>query len=229
MANIKGLEPETGNTIGNLSSNIPLKIDPVSQGDDHIRATKRALQASFPAIGTEEVELTATQINNAFNFYQIGMVTHFVVPTGGSVILPEGWYLCDGGTYLGIIVPNCLDKHIKATHALEATRSQGGINSITLEFNNVGLVASQMFPHKHIITATFRQSGDTDGGSGGEYKANWGYDSTQTLVSKGGSSNPDLAGAADPHIHPISSPIRNNQPVHMITLTAIYLGLTGGV
>jgi len=39
---------ETGNTISNLKPGWPLKSDPKSQGDDHIRVIKRILQTQFP-------------------------------------------------------------------------------------------------------------------------------------------------------------------------------------
>jgi len=39
---------ETGNTISNLKPGWPLKSDPKSQGDDHIRIIKHILQTQFP-------------------------------------------------------------------------------------------------------------------------------------------------------------------------------------
>ena len=224
MANTKGLEPDTGNTIGNLSSNTPLKIDPVSQGDDHIRATKRATQATFPSIGLGSVTLTADQMANDFLLVYKGMIAHFVLTLGAPVVLPPGWYLCDGSEIFdtNTFLPNLLDKHIKVKSATEPTGTEGGLNSVTLEITNTGLLGNQLPAHTHQATIEFRKNQDIDDSAVEDTT----MDSATTAITTSSiGGNPDLSGAADPHTHPITEQTRNNQPYHMVTITAMYLGL----
>ena len=50
---------EVVNVIEDLDPNWPLGDDPVSQGDDHIRNIKKAVQGSFPNLGPNPVTKTA--------------------------------------------------------------------------------------------------------------------------------------------------------------------------
>ena len=55
---------DNANFIAELSITDPPGTDPLAQGDDHIRTTKRAVQQSFPFID-KQVDLTADQLNQA--------------------------------------------------------------------------------------------------------------------------------------------------------------------
>ena len=55
---------DSANFIAELSITDPPGTDPLSQGDDQIRTTKRATQQSFPFID-KQVDLTADQMNEA--------------------------------------------------------------------------------------------------------------------------------------------------------------------
>lgn len=80
---------EVVNVIEDLDPNWPLGDDPVSQGDDHIRNTKKAVQGSFPNLGPNPVTKTAEEINASG------------IPTGSMIITAaagasSGYLLCDG-------------------------------------------------------------------------------------------------------------------------------------
>ena len=221
MAKTRGLEPEEGNTIGNLTSNTPLEIDPISQGQEHIRAIKRATQASFPSIGSSEVTLTATQMENDFLLVYKGMIAHFVLAVGAPIKLPVGWYVCDGIPVFDVSIPNLLDKHLKVASAIEPTGTEGGLNSITLVIENVGLKGNQLPAHTHPATLPFKKSSELDDGSVEDTT----MDNGAVVVTTSTVGGNPVTGEADPHIHPITEQTRNNQAVHMVTVAAIYLGL----
>ena len=213
MANIKGLEPETGNTIGNLSNNTPLKIDPVSQGDDHIRAVKRATQATFPSVGLDTVNLTTGEVNQTYNLIFIGMISHFHIVVG-TVLLPSGWYPCDGGEYLGVTVPNTINKFIKVMSATEPTGTTGGSHTaVPPELTDPHtLIESEMPPHTHTVVMEHGVGGETQAGSG--YSALNEYEHTSELSYVGGGLG---------HTHAVIT--QDNRPLHTTLITAIYLGI----
>lgn len=204
----RGLEPETGNTVGNLSSNVPLKIDPVSQGDDHLRATKRATIFTFAGIGVETVDLTAQDMNHTFARVGVGMTAWFTGP------LPPGWYPLDGQPHNGVIVPNGIDKATKGTSASQEEGSVGGLNSVTLIVAPVALSASQLHPHTHTVT-TYSTVGPEAGRRNDEGEAANYTSQTRTLSSS--------AGVSNTHTHAVS--VRDNRPVSFLAIKAIYLGI----
>jgi len=60
---------ETGNTISNLKPGSPLKSDPKSQGDDHIRVIKHILQTQFPdGVGGSGFKIPLTATTQQFNW-----------------------------------------------------------------------------------------------------------------------------------------------------------------
>ena len=210
-------------TIDGLDANAPLEREPVSLGDDEIRGMKTAIQGSFPNLGVGTVDVNATQIIHMYNRFSIGMVTQYIVPSG-VVVLPEGWYPCDGLLHNGYTTPNLIDKQIKIAYVDQPTGTVGGLNSVTLVVAPVALLGTQLPSHSHVATINIRQESEgsdsldeSDGETGGSMEI--------TLSTTGGDDTPE----ADPTLakaHNHTASVLNNQPAVMFSLTAMYLGLT---
>ena len=112
---------ETGEFITDLVPTNPGADDPKSQGDDHIRLTKKVVQQSFPNVDAE-VSATAAQMDSweariaalesaEVGGVDVGAVVAFPVTPGAE------WLLCDGAavnrttfadlfTFLGVFYGN---------------------------------------------------------------------------------------------------------------------------
>ncbi|CAH7076021.1 hypothetical protein VCHA52P454_10716 [Vibrio chagasii] len=87
-----GLEPDENITIGGLIAAWPLGSDSVSQGDDHIRLLKLALQNTFPAFG----EFETTSVSPAeLNFIRLAVMDESEDSDGTEIVI--------AGSAIGIV------------------------------------------------------------------------------------------------------------------------------
>jgi len=88
---------ETFEFITSLNPNNPAGADPTSQGDDHIRGVKKALQDSFPAIDApvlatpDDLNLIAGAATTGSGLNPTGTVILFA-----GDVAPNGYLPCDG-------------------------------------------------------------------------------------------------------------------------------------
>ena len=212
----RGIEPPTGNRIGNLDPSIPFTTDPISQGDDHIRATKRALQGSFPIIGDNPVTLTAEQINHTYARFSIGMMMYFddtIAP------IPFGWAPCDGNKYNEFQTVN-LDGMFIKSNGENVIGFPGGFDSHTPAPTPVFLSEAQTPNHSHTASINTGISGGDvgsgDSGSGFGYSSGTGSYPTSSVW--GGADGV----TADSHTHAITT--FNNQPAYMTMSMIVFVG-----
>ena len=214
---VRGVEPPTGNTIGNLNPKIPLSDNLISQGDDHIRATKRALQGSFPVIGDAHVNLSAQKINHIHARFKVGMMMYF---DDRISAIPAGWAPCDGNNYNGFQTVDLAGYFIKADGE-EVIGSIGGFEEHTPKPAEVKLTEAQTPSHSHTASITLNKTGDEvdPNGSGGGYGlvAETGNHVTSSVW--GGSDG----ATADEHTHPIET--FNNQPAYMTMMMIVFVGI----
>lgn len=87
-----GLEPDENITIGGLIAAWPLSSDSVSQGDDHIRLLKLALQNTFSAFG----EFETTSVSPAeLNFVRLAIMDESEDNDGTEIVI--------AGSAIGIV------------------------------------------------------------------------------------------------------------------------------
>ena len=145
------LEPERGNRIGNLDITIPLATDVVPQGDDHIRALKRALQNTFLGFTpTGTLPLTAEQINGLK--YKTGEVGLIKAWAGAIDDIPDGWFIANGATNNGHVTINLIDSFVKTHLTLDEIWLQKDNNFITLVNGEHALSIAEMPSHTHTYT-----------------------------------------------------------------------------
>lgn len=90
---------DTASYVGFLNPEIPTNKDPVAEGAAQIRAIKTAIQQTFPNM-TGPVTATTSEMNATFNSPGIPIGT---IAMWMGVEAPDGWAICDGGTYNGFI------------------------------------------------------------------------------------------------------------------------------
>jgi len=168
---------ETGNTISDLKSGWPLKSDPKSQGDDHIRVLKQILQTQFPdgVSGSGfKIPITATtqQINWLSNVSadvqgQINYINSVIGTTGlEGAITYNSQLITDNQVAIGVnkgnitsnataIVTNTAD--IAANTAelaaldLTALETQVSTNTTGIKTNKDAITILNSGPHLHTV------------------------------------------------------------------------------
>jgi microcystin-dependent protein len=161
-----GLEAPT--YISDLVEAWPLGSDKIRQGDDHLRAIKKALKTTFPNLNGP-VNLTPAALNalpTNFGAVLTELLKH-VVPAGiiaewSGTTPPTGWALCNGQTVAGYgIVPDLRDRFIigagnsytvgQTGGSLSKTSSNAGGHTHTAQ--GTALTEAQMPAHNHSIFA----------------------------------------------------------------------------
>ncbi len=104
---------ENANYINQLNPAWPTNDDYGYEGDDQIRLVKKAVQQSFPNIGSE-VLATPSELNQLHNVGAVIIVGEVRMYVGATA--PDGWLLCNGGIIppehdilIGLIGPNTPD------------------------------------------------------------------------------------------------------------------------
>jgi hypothetical protein len=176
------LEPGNGTTIGNINPNWPIRLDQISQGNDHIQVIKRAMKNSFVRIGETPMELTAEEWNEAYNRREkIGLVRMW---DGYSTELPIGWQFCDGLEYYGYTTPNLEDTFIKGKGNEDDVFTPGGVKEYIDEAGSGhALTIPEMPAHGHTYQH-FSQS-DNDAGLSGSQGVDRNPHYTETTSSSG--------------------------------------------
>ena len=217
QADPRGIEPPTGNRIGNLDPLIPFTGDPISQGDDHLRATKRALQGSFPLVGDNPVEITAAQWNHAHARFSVGMITSHI-SIGGVTQYPEGWVLSDGNEYNGFQTLDLRGYFVK-TSGLSVPGYYGGVETTEPAPTEKILGPEHTPAHSH--SGTYGPAaGSGSGGTGDDYDpVMTDNNSNYTSSSVWGSEGVALA-----HNHTVDT--FDNQPAFLTESFIVYVGVT---
>ena len=212
----RGIEPPTGNRIGNLDDSIPFTTDPISQGDDHIRATKRALQGTFPVIGDEPVTITPVQWNHTYARVSVGIMMYF---DDRLAPIPIGWAPCDGNEYNGYQTFDLRGYFIKASGIEGEVGAIGGENVTFPEVGQHAITESEMPSHNHTGTPPYGRGGADEIGAGDN--EGWSVsDTNQNLVSSSAYGN---EGVADSHSHGIAG--HDNQPEYITFQMIVYVGI----
>ena len=113
---------ENANYISQLNKLAPTGSEFVSEGDDHLRVIKQAVQQSLPNI-TGPVTATQAQLNTVTS-------TESYFPEGGIIMwsglttnIPSGWALCDGvgTTANGGAIPDLRGRFVLGAQSQTAT------------------------------------------------------------------------------------------------------------
>ena len=193
------LEPEEGNRIANLTSTSPDGRESVSEGDDHIRATKRAAVNSMPNIGPTPVILSAEEIIVAVSQVEhIGSIAYFY---GFIVDIPGGWTLCDGNNGTPLLIGKFLTGY---NPSITAPGDIGGLDTLTFTSGGHSIIEAELPYHSHRMDkptdAVERRGLGTDDGID--------QDNRDDYTSGGGSNLPTTAA-----LHSHSFPDLENRPL----------------
>jgi hypothetical protein len=183
-----GLEPTEGNYIGNLNPQWPDNPESIAEGDDHLRACKRAFNNTFPNLGINPVALTEAQINNMYNM-DIGTISMF---SGFSADIPAGWEIVEG----------LVGYYPRTSSSMDGVGGKkDGNNTKIITIAPFELEDIHMPSHTHQYSTLPNNGTDTDEGSGGLLDR--GTYGTKTFPSVGG---------GDAHTHTIATV--SNEPLY---------------
>lgn len=153
---------ETAEFIAELNPNNPTGGDPVNQGDDHARLTKKVLVQSLPNID-KEVTASADDLNTLTDAAGSGVL----MPTGtvldfAGTAAPNGYLLCDGAAIpaeytalialIGVNTPDLRGQFIRGWSTTTAQDPGGPRAPLSVQ-------ADELRSHQHPVT------GDLDDGA----------------------------------------------------------------
>jgi len=152
--------------ISDLVPNWPLPTDKRREGDDHLRAIKKTLKATFPNLNGA-VTATPAQLNNLpANIPAIvtELKKHLVPKgsiqmwSGADASVPVGWALCNGQVISGFgTTPDLRNRFIKASGAGNPAGTTGGDDAVATSTGGAhahtaqghALTVQQMPLHSH--------------------------------------------------------------------------------
>jgi hypothetical protein len=211
----KGLEPVSGNNIGNLSPQWPSDNEIISQGDDHLRATRRAASGSFTTIGDEPVILTGVQLTEVIRrTSKINTIRYY---NGLSTNIPIGWSICDGSNGTPILI----DVYLRGS-VIESGLTGGNTDNLySQESGLTDIIEEELPPHSH--TFQKRPSDIIPTGIGGR---NDGLDTDtfnkSTAVTRGRSGAP-WPSVANGHSHTLD--LGNIEPIFYSLIPIMFIGV----
>jgi hypothetical protein len=211
----KGLEPVSGNNIGNLSPQWPSDNEIIAQGDDHLRATRRATSGSFTTIGTSQIVLTGPQLTEVINRdTRLYIVRYY---NGLSTNIPVGWTICDGANG----TPPLIDNYVRGSAILSGDTGGNPENLYSQESAGHEIDETELPPHNH--TFSYRPGGTIDSGQGDDNEA-----LDETLYTKYTGNTLDWEGRPWPttsseHKHTLD--IGNIEPVYYTLIPIMFTGV----
>lgn len=229
----------------------------VSNADEVMRTIKTAVKQSFPNVGGA-VTLTHTQVNalpgditaaqtalknilDPHGYTTLaGAAAATVVPKGGIIMwapsmgaIPQGWRLCDGGTYNGVVTPDLRDRFVKCettgfsgTRAVAESLATGGAHDHAGATGSTTLTISQIPAHSHNIAVREDPGPGNQPGNSDSIVDGIGSDNTSTLYP--GVVTTQTVGGGQGHTHTIGSAGSHTHtgilPVHYILAFICYVG-----
>lgn len=235
---------EAPGTIDTLNPSWPRGDEAASQGDDHLRLIKLALQLTFPNI-TEPVTATSAELNSpAIPVGIIGLWS----PVGGNPI-PENWVLCDGNNN----TPDLRQRFVMGHDPAVTTQGELGGSADAVLPSHSHTVSSGA--HVHSVSGSAASAGSEHvhelalyNGSGSNLAGNWVvsatfdndtgdfyptdfYTNLFTRANAGSHSHSvsgSAASAGSEHTHVVStegaSPVNANLPPYIVLAYIMYVG-----
>jgi len=160
---------ETAEFIAELNPNNPTGGDPVNQGDDHARLTKKVLVQSLPNID-KEVTASADDLNTLTDAAGSGVL----MPTGtvldfAGTAAPNGYLLCDGAAIpaeytalialIGVNTPDLRGQFIRGWSTTTAQDPGGPRAPLSVQ-------ADELRSHQHSGVVIFQTNGPLFGNGG---------------------------------------------------------------